>query len=75
MAARMALLLWPFEPTAQTADLEHQAWAKHRPLCPPCPTHDTHGPCVTPPSLDGGTQAGKSGTPPHGASNVQAAFT
>lgn len=51
MAARMALLLQPFEPTARIADLEHQAWGKHTPLCPPCPTRDSCGPCLTPPPL------------------------
>lgn len=52
MAARTALLLQPFEPAALIADLEHQAWGRHRPLCPPCATH--HGPCLTPASPDEG---------------------
>lgn len=69
-ATRMALLLQLFEPAALIADLEHQAWGKHGPLCPPRPPHQSHGPCLTPASPDEGRQVWGS----TGCSEVQAAL-
>lgn len=58
MAARMVSLLQLFELVAGIADLQLQAWGKHKPFSPLHPTSDARGPCLTALSLEEGRRAG-----------------